>query len=156
MRMMPFSIFLPKAGTRMVPGTMPSVMTQAMAAKTRGSVMSWLRSVPTAWAAEAAAGVSYVSAPMTDSRSQGSGKPSAFDSAMTPSNMEMAGTTVKTAADMAVRRSTCVLMPSFLARFQARTMNLTDMAMTKIITTATRQYMNVLFGSNKVKTRPSL
>ena len=70
--------------------------------------------------------------------------------------MEMAGTTVKTAADMAVRRSTCVLMPSFLARFQARTMNLTDMAMTKIITTATRQYMNVLFGSNKVKTRPSL
>lgn len=35
-------------------------------------------------------------------------------------------------------------------------MNLTDMAMTKIITTATRQYMNVLFGSNKVKTRPSL
>ena len=48
MRMMPFSIFLPKAGTRIVPGTMPSVMTQAMAAKTLGSVMSWLRSMPTA------------------------------------------------------------------------------------------------------------
>ncbi len=39
MRMTPFSIFLPKAGTRTVPGTMPSVMTQAMAAKTSGSVM---------------------------------------------------------------------------------------------------------------------
>ena len=43
---------------------------------------------------------------MTESRSQGSGKPSALESAMTPSRIEMAGTMVNTAAEIAVRLST--------------------------------------------------
>lgn len=43
---------------------------------------------------------------MTESRSQGSGKPSALESAMTPSSIEMAGTMVNTAAETAVRLST--------------------------------------------------
>ena len=58
MRMTPFSIFLPTVGTSTVPGIMPSVMTQAIVANTIGAVMSCERSVPTAAAAEAAAGVS--------------------------------------------------------------------------------------------------
>ena len=40
MRMTPFSIFLPMVGTSTGPGMMPRVMTQAIAAKTTGSVMS--------------------------------------------------------------------------------------------------------------------
>lgn len=64
----------------------------------------------------------------------------ALESAMTPRRMEIAGTTVNTAAETAVRLSSCELSPSFLARLQASTMNLSDMAMTKTITTATRQY----------------
>ena len=110
--------------------------------------------MPALWAAAAAAGVSYVSAPMTESRSQGSGKPRALESAMTPRRMEIAGTTVNTAAETAVRLSSCELSPSFLARLQASTMNLSDMAMTKTITTATRQYIKALFGSNKSESLP--
>ena len=57
-RMTPFSIFLPMVGTSTGPGMMPRVMTQAIAAKVTGSVMSVERSVPMALAALAAAGVS--------------------------------------------------------------------------------------------------
>ena len=63
---------------------------------------------------------------MTESRSQGSGNPSARESAMTPSRMATAGATVNTAEEPTVFLSTRVSMPISLARRQARTRKYTD------------------------------
>ena len=89
---------------------------------------------------------------MTERRSQGRGKPRARERAITPRRMLTAGATVKMADETATRRSTFGSMPSFFARFQARTMKRMLMAMTNRMTTATRPYMNGPLGSNTALT----
>ncbi|MPM54579.1 hypothetical protein SDC9_101357 [bioreactor metagenome] len=116
----------------------------------------WVPSVtPTAEAALAAAVVSYVSAPMTDSRSQGSGKPSDLDSAITPSKIATAGAMVNTAADPAAFLSTLTSMPISFPCFQALMRNTTDCRITNTMTTDTSRYINPLFALNSIPILPS-
>ena len=85
---------------------------------------------------------------MTERRSQGSGKPSARESAMTPSSMLTAGAIVKMADETATRRSILGSMPSLRARRQASTIKRMLMAQTKAMTMAVMPYISAPLGSN--------
>ena len=141
----------------MIRGVMqPVVITHIMAENTFGSVMLFEIERPNAFAAASAAGSSYVTAPSTLRRIQGSATPSALERVISPSRIEMDGVMVKMIDDSAAFFITLPSIPSARPCRTALTRKNIDCAMTNTATMPPRANMTVPFLKSFKVTAPFL